>query len=161
MSTLNFVAYDQNGVNLGTLSGQLQGASGYVSGTIRWGVNFNSSVPGVYTIQLYVTDSGGRQSNRIFHTFVVLDSPWMTVTPVPTSRAWGKTAVVDGKIYVIGGQGGATGDWTYSVDVYDPGTDTWSRSNDSAMLAGQHSGCGSDGRQDIPHHRQRLDCLYL
>lgn len=38
------------------------------------------------------------------------------------------SAVVDGKIYVVGGNGGAANDVAYAnVEAYDPTTNTWTR----------------------------------
>jgi N-acetylneuraminic acid mutarotase len=49
---------------------------------------------------------------------------WEEIAPMPTARGEGGVAVVDGRIYVIGGRGGgATLD---TVESYDPRTDSWS-----------------------------------
>jgi N-acetylneuraminic acid mutarotase len=45
---------------------------------------------------------------------------WSQKGDMPVSRAAGSSSVVDGKIYLIGGYGGAQ-----RVDEYDPSTDTW------------------------------------
>ena len=47
---------------------------------------------------------------------------WKTKTPMPTSRSYPNNAVVNGKIYCIGG---SDGDYLNKVEVYDPTTDTW------------------------------------
>ena len=46
------------------------------------------------------------------------DNSWVTRASMPANSYGGKAAVVDGKIYVIGG-------FTSSNNVYDPSTDTW------------------------------------
>lgn len=46
---------------------------------------------------------------------------WVTKASMPTPRTEVAAAVLGGKIYVIGGFGGAGG----LVEVYDPGTDRW------------------------------------
>jgi hypothetical protein len=43
---------------------------------------------------------------------------WETKTAMPTSRVGASASVIDGKIYVVGGDSNAT-------EVYDPQTDTW------------------------------------
>jgi N-acetylneuraminic acid mutarotase len=43
---------------------------------------------------------------------------WSSKSPMPTEKAFFGVAVVDGKIYTIGGAGGVN-------EVYDPATDTW------------------------------------
>jgi N-acetylneuraminic acid mutarotase len=51
------------------------------------------------------------------------EDSWTMLEPMPTARSWFGVAVVDGKIYAIGGTNG-----THRLDVnemYDPATDTW------------------------------------
>jgi N-acetylneuraminic acid mutarotase len=51
------------------------------------------------------------------------EDSWTTLEPMPTARSGLGVAVVDGKIYAIGGTNG-----THRLDVnemYDPSTDTW------------------------------------
>lgn len=52
----------------------------------------------------------------------VLDS-WTTKATMPTARSGMATAVIDGKIYVIGGQ--STGVILNAVEVYDPIANSW------------------------------------
>jgi N-acetylneuraminic acid mutarotase len=49
---------------------------------------------------------------------------WTQLADMPTPRASGATTLVDGKIYVAGGN--AAGYGTASVNIYDPQTNTWS-----------------------------------
>ena len=46
------------------------------------------------------------------------EGSWTTLEPMSNSRHWLGAAVVDGKIYAIGGGTGAN-------EMYDPETDTW------------------------------------
>lgn len=46
---------------------------------------------------------------------------WTSRAPMPTARSAGATAVIDGKIYVVGGRPPRGHDFA----VYDPATDTW------------------------------------
>lgn len=50
---------------------------------------------------------------------------WFLLKPMPHPQNEAATAVLDGKIYVIGGFE-KDGDPTTRVQVYDPSTDTWS-----------------------------------
>ena len=50
------------------------------------------------------------------------EDSWTTMEPLPTPRAWLGVAVVNGKIYAIGGDGGYG---STSVNEYSPITDTW------------------------------------
>ena len=45
---------------------------------------------------------------------------WTTMEPMPTARAWVGVAVIDGRIYVIGGSYDSFG-----VEEYDPVTNSW------------------------------------
>ena len=71
---------------------------------------------------------------------------WSAKSPMPTARNHGTTAVYDGKIYIIGGQGGqpAQQQLLDVVEIYDPETDTWTAGL-AAMPSPQHwlgsSGC--------------------
>lgn len=53
-----------------------------------------------------------------------LSDSWSTKTNMPTARRHLSVAVVDGKIYAIGGNPDKTGGLK-TVEVYDPATDTW------------------------------------
>jgi N-acetylneuraminic acid mutarotase len=61
---------------------------------------------------------------------------WTKKRDMPTPRAWSHPApVIDGKIYVIGGHSGlptseTRGDVLSDVEVYDPVSDTWTKSPD-------------------------------
>ncbi len=56
--------------------------------------------------------------------YAVEDS-WATLKPMPTARAGLGVAVVNGKIYAIGGDRDGTVGWTGINEMYDPATDTW------------------------------------
>jgi N-acetylneuraminic acid mutarotase len=51
------------------------------------------------------------------------EDSWATMEPMPTARSGLGVAVVDGKIYVIGGQNGTA---LSTNEMYDPITNTWS-----------------------------------
>jgi N-acetylneuraminic acid mutarotase len=53
-----------------------------------------------------------------FSAVKATDNSWVTMEPMPTARSSLGAAVVDGKIYVIGGKGGVN-------EVYDPAINTW------------------------------------
>ena len=55
---------------------------------------------------------------------------WSAATPMPEPRAAFATAVVSGKIYVLGGFNTQTGEVFNSVSVYDPAADQWSWATD-------------------------------
>ncbi len=60
---------------------------------------------------------------------------WQRLADMPTVRAGAKTAVVDGKIYVMAGYAGKDNQgknlkFLKAVEMYDPQTDTWGRKQD-------------------------------
>ncbi|MGV3641493.1 MAG: Kelch repeat-containing protein, partial [Adhaeribacter sp.] len=76
-----------------------------------------------------------RKTDTGLHYVLDLDNPaagWEMAAPLPEARNHLASAVVAGKIYVLGGQQGHDGP-TLEVayaHVYDPATDTWSRLRD-------------------------------
>ena len=58
-----------------------------------------------------------------------LEGMWTLKTDMPTARFLAGSAVVDGKIYVVGGAPVSMGK-TNVVEEYDPATDTWTRCAD-------------------------------
>ena len=55
---------------------------------------------------------------------------WTTKANMPTARAAFSTSVVNGKIYVIGGDAPHLEPLTSTVEEYDPATDTWTTKAD-------------------------------
>lgn len=56
-----------------------------------------------------------------------LTDTWETKTPMPTKRARLNSQVVNGKIYLIGGETGGAYSRVDLTEVYDPVTDTWTQ----------------------------------
>ena len=81
---------------------------------------------------------------------------WERKTDMPTARAGVSTLVVDGKIYAIGGgeskkyQVGAgwghSGTLLPTIEMYDPGTDTWTQKADMPVPRSSNSTCIVDGK---------------
>ena len=81
--------------------------------------NENGGPLGISTVEVYDT-----QNNR-----------WQRLADMPTPRLSSEAAVVDGKIYVVGGFSwigipGVDSKMLNVVEMYDPQTDTWSRKQD-------------------------------
>ena len=54
------------------------------------------------------------------------DAPgWVLLSPMPEGRGETTTAVLDGRLYVIGGLLGLTGETSDAVAIYVPATDSW------------------------------------
>ena len=76
--------------------------------------------PGVFTILLVATNENG--SDEI--SFGILIKSWSAKASMPTPRSALCTAVIDGKIYAIGGLKNEQATLSV-VEVYDPATDPW------------------------------------
>ncbi|MBT0159509.1 hypothetical protein G4O51_05945 [Candidatus Bathyarchaeota archaeon A05DMB-2] len=50
---------------------------------------------------------------------------WTSLAPIPTARSGLGVAVVDGKIYAIGGRNDAISPYLDTNEMYDPATNTW------------------------------------
>ena len=72
----------------------------------------------------------------IFPISMAQDSPWTQKADMPTGRLGIATAVVDGKIYAIGGYTRANGAGLTTNEVYDPVTDSWEKK--AFMPTGRH-----------------------
>jgi len=64
-----------------------------------------------------------------------LSDSWTSKADMPTARRHLATAVLDGKIYAIGGMSGATGGLS-TVEEYDPTTDTWTMKSPMSTARG-------------------------
>ena len=96
----------------------------------------------------------------LFHAVLVSEaqtpsSSWLTLAPMPSSRQELATAVLNGKIYVIGGYNQNTVS-TNTVEVYDPVTNAWTSAhpipvalnhNSAAVAAGKLYSFGGRSRE--------------
>ncbi|MFH1716909.1 MAG: kelch repeat-containing protein [Planctomycetota bacterium] len=73
---------------------------------------------------------------------------WMRKADMPTVRCdmVGSSAVVDDKIYVIGGYSGGDSCGGTTVEEYDPVTDTWTRKADMPTRRWSLATCAMDGK---------------
>lgn len=70
LSTFTVFYYDKNGATI-SKSGTIQGASGITSGSILVTMAISTTERGTTTGGVFVTDAGGRESNRLTGTFTV------------------------------------------------------------------------------------------
>ena len=100
---------------------------------------------------------------------------WQRLADMPTVRAGAKTAVVDGKIYVMAGYAGKDNHvknfkFLKAVEMYDPHTDTWVRKQDLPIpriqfgvgtVAGKIYAIGGvlDPKEKIPGLQGRIDLV--
>lgn len=69
---------------------------------------------------------------------------WQPAADAPSARTEGARAVVNGKLYTVGGFLGTSLAVTKELDVYDPATDTWSRLADMPVPQ-THAATAVDG----------------
>ena len=84
---------------------------------------------------LFENINGGPLGLSTVEVYDTKNNSWQRLTDMPTPRLQAGAAVVDGKIYVIGGFSwigipGVDSKILKVVEVYDPQTDTWSRNQD-------------------------------
>jgi len=144
---------DRSYTSAGTIDGKVYVAGGCAYGDCRIGVTtlmeaydptnntWTSKAPmstpragfvsGVIAGKLYVV--GGFQAcygpcpmTNTLEVYDAASNTWTTKTPMPTTRSQMGGAVINGKLYVVGGttSGGAAGAVT-TLEVYDPGTNAW------------------------------------
>jgi N-acetylneuraminic acid mutarotase len=75
-------------------------------------------------------EDGGKKAGReeILNTLEVYDpvaDTWQTLPPMPTPRDHVTAAVLDGRLYVIGGRRGSVGSSMTVNEMYDPKTQRW------------------------------------
>jgi hypothetical protein len=67
--TLTVVLYDDKGSELGSSTSQINDVTGHLSGTLQGTLNFSSLTAGDYSFEIFITDSGGLQSNKLSKRF--------------------------------------------------------------------------------------------
>jgi N-acetylneuraminic acid mutarotase len=74
---------------------------------------------------LRATTGGAEPRSSAVEAYDPATDTWTTKTPMPTTRAFLATSVVNGKIYAIGGALSGGSSILSTVEEYDPATDTW------------------------------------
>ena len=77
---------------------------------------------------------------------------WSYMAQIPTTAAWYASAVLDDKIYIIGGfqshqnpDGSRSVKFTNLVQVFDPKTNTWTQGTPMSINMSKSAGCATDG----------------
>jgi len=108
---------------------QVEGGTWVRKADMPVGVGFHS----INTVngKIYViggANQGWNPNIKTFSTVYEYDpkaNTWSRKADIPTSRAWHRACVVDGKIYVIGGGNDTT--FSNAVEAYDPITNKWEK----------------------------------
>ena len=117
--------------------------------------NMNGGPLGISTVEVYDT-----QNNS-----------WQRLTDMPTPRLSSEAAVVDGKIYVVGGFSwigipGVDSKMLNVVEMYDPQTNTWSRKQDmstprrylgTGVVAGKIYAIGGENVFEEPQRLNQME----
>jgi len=135
--TIGGVIYAAGGMGYGLPWGT---AAAYDPGTGTWSsiaplpTGREFPVGAVANGKLYVVGGETYWAGRTIYPNVDEYNPatdtWMSRAPIPTPRWAAAATTINGKIYVVGGatdypEFGGTPQVTGSLEVYDPGTDTW------------------------------------
>lgn len=130
VASVRLVSLDGAGKVASDVTETVVGVSGMKSGQITGDVAVGTTVADTFSIRLSVIDAKGHRSNELSGSFRVSEFPWVTRRPMPAPRSEFATAVVDSRIYVLGGNDLTAPviprPATARVDVYDPATDSWS-----------------------------------
>lgn len=130
LATLTLRILDGAGLTVDSQTLPIEGVDGLTTGTILGEVIPSAVNPDIYTTQIYVTDATGLKSNTLTGSVRIAAYPWATQLADPVPREYAASAVLDGKVYVMGGQrtdtGFIPGPATNLVEVYDPASNTWS-----------------------------------
>lgn len=120
-----------NTIDLGTTP--IGGIAGMTSGTVLGSLLATAVNPDTYTVRFNVTDATNLSSNVLSSRVRIAAFPWTSLQAGPTQREYAASAVLGGRLYVVGGQitnsGTTPGPTTAVMEVYDPATHTWSTAN--------------------------------
>jgi hypothetical protein len=129
LASATITIVDSGGGTVSTALTPVQGATGVTSGTIQGSITTAVAAAGNYTFQVFVTDARGLRSNTLSGPVRIAQFPWTNRLASPTARQYAAVAVLDNRVYVVGGQrtdaGVTPGPVTAIVETYDPATNTW------------------------------------
>jgi N-acetylneuraminic acid mutarotase len=75
-------------------------------------------------LYVYVPCVGGATVSDRFYQYDPATDHWRTLVPPPNRHVFGAAGVIQGKLYLVSGNG--SGGLSRSLDVYDPTTQAWS-----------------------------------
>jgi N-acetylneuraminic acid mutarotase len=120
-NTKGYVMIYDPAVNAWTQGAQLPLANGVA------GLNVIEFGGKIYTMGGYLEGGSQMVWNFDVHVYDPVSNSWTVKSHLPRLRDHGTAALLNGKIYVIGGYAGTT------VDVYDPVANTWSSAAPTSM----------------------------
>ena len=78
----------------------------------------------IYLAGGYYVESGTPIHQKLLEMYDPTSNTWTSLSPMSTNRGSTATTVMNGKIYVIGGEDGSG--LLDTVEIYDPSTGNWS-----------------------------------
>ncbi|MCF8159294.1 MAG: hypothetical protein K9J76_01185 [Polaromonas sp.] len=130
LAELTLKVLDGNGATIDLQTLPIEGVDGLTTGTILGQVTPGTAIPDTYTAEIYVTDATGLKSNTLAGNVRIAAYPWTTRPSDPIPREYAASAVLDDKVYVMGGQrtdgGVVPGPVTNLMEIYDPSSKAWS-----------------------------------
>lgn len=150
IESLTIVVRDESGQITDDFTTPILDIGGSTSGTIQGELVADASVAGMYTVQVYITDSRNHRSNQLEDTLRIAEFPWVAKQPMLLPRRDFATVTLDGRIYVIGGgdvmAGTIPAPPTTTVEVYDPATDSWTLATPMPRAVMNHAAVALDGK---------------
>lgn len=150
IASLTIVVRDQSGLIIDDFTTPVLDIAGSTSGTIQGELVADASVAGIYTVQVYISDSRDHRSNQLEDTFRIAEFPWVAKQSMVLPRRDFATATLNGLIYVIGGgdvlAGVIPAPPTATVEVYDPATDSWTLAAPMPRAVTNHAAVALDGK---------------
>ena len=141
--------------------------------TKRWAFSTAVVDGKIYLIggTLFKDENGGPLGLSTVEVYDTQNNSWQRLTDMPTPRLSSEAAVVDGKIYVVGGFSwigipGVDIKMLNVVEVYDPQTDTWSRKQDmptprryfgTGVVAGKIYAIGGENVFEEPQRLNQME----
>ena len=97
LSSYSLDIFDSNNSLIDSLSGDVSGTSGIISGTLHASLIINTTIVDDYQFELYLTDSIGNQSNILSGLFSVL-GPVKTASTIPNTgvnKCYNQSSIID------------------------------------------------------------------
>jgi hypothetical protein len=99
LATLEITVLDPSVKQVSSTSAPAQGASGKTTGTVAGTIQVAATTPGIFTLQVSVTDAGGSKSNVLSATFHVIPVSSMAAVVTTTGANPQSLVVANGTPY--------------------------------------------------------------
>lgn len=142
LSTLTLKIFDTSDQLISTDVTPISGVSGITTGIIQGTATVITTTAGEFTIQVYVTDEQGNNSNTLETVFTIVERIWSPVSTVgsPDART-DHTAVWTGSEMLVWGGDDGNSVTKNTGGKYNPSTDRWGQmsTNQAPSAREQHT----------------------